>query len=199
MEIVIHSAILHVLDTHTDQPILADLLLEPEEQCLRYLSGHLQRAFSSEEARDCRFRPDSWLLPLLEQVEDDLIGVSRSIANRWFSLMQQWPAIPCADGLFVLAEVDNVPCIAALKLNYKTTWLHQIEHTSGVSNRLVQQPSALPETQEKPTKPFLLHWMAVSAGSLKKSMILTAENPPISVSTFCRQSAAIPPKKSWKW
>lgn len=154
MEIVIHSAILHVLDTHTDQPILADLLLEPEEQCLRYLSGHLQRALSSEEARDCRFRPDSWLLPLLEQVEDDLIGVSRSIANRWFSLMQQWPAIPCADGLFVLAEVDNVPCIAALKLNYKTTWLHQIEHTSGVSNRLVQQPSALPGNTGKADEAF---------------------------------------------
>ncbi len=154
MEITIHSAILHVLDTHSDQPILADLLLEPDEESLRYLTAHIQRAFCSEEARDCRFDEASSLLPILQTADEDFVAASRKLAERWFELMQRWPAIPCADGLFLLAEIDNVPCIAGLKLNYKAAWLHVSEQAGGVVNRLVRQPSALPGTSGKADEAF---------------------------------------------
>lgn len=154
MEIQIHSAILHVLDTHSDQPVLADLLLEQDDESVRYLTAHLQRAFSSEEARDCHFDETSPILEVLQMAQDDFISATRRIAYSWFELMQQWPAIPSADVLFVLAEIDDVPCIAALKLNYKSAWLHVSEHSGGVANRLVRQPSALPGSSGKADEAF---------------------------------------------
>lgn len=154
MEITIHSAILHVLDTTSDQPILADLLLEQDEESARYLTSHLQRAFCSEEARDCRFDESSSMLQILQTAEEDFVSASRQIAQTWFELMQQWPAIPNADVLFVLAEIDQVPCIAGLKLNYKAAWLHISEHSSGIVNRLVRQPAALPGTSGKADEAF---------------------------------------------
>ena len=63
MEIQVQAAILHVLDTAADEPLLADVPLAADEETARYLAGHLQRAFGSEEARDCSFRDDSPLPP----------------------------------------------------------------------------------------------------------------------------------------
>ena len=154
MEITLQAAVLHLLDTHADQPVLADRPMEAQEETARYLTAHLQRAFCSEEARDCRFDEQSPLLGLLESAEDNFVEVTRQIANRWFELLQQWPAIPAADVLFALATVDGVPCLAALKLNYKAAWLHVSEQGTGVENRLVRQPSALPGASGKADEAF---------------------------------------------
>lgn len=154
MEIILHSAILHVLDTASAEPILADVALNAEEDAARYLSAHLQRAFASEDARDCRLQDDSPLRGVLKTADDDFIGASRRIAQEWFALMQQWPGIPAGDALFALADVDGVPCLAALKLNYKAAWLHISEQAGGVANRLVRQPSALPGSSGKADEAF---------------------------------------------
>lgn len=154
MEIQVQAAILHVLDTAADEPLLADVPLAADEETARYLAGHLQRAFGSEEARDCSFRDNSPLPPVLAGAAEDFVGATQKIAREWFRLMAQWPAIPAADVLFALADVDGVPCVAALKLNYKAAWLHQSRLDSGVANLLVRQPAALPGPTGKADEAF---------------------------------------------
>ena len=38
MEITLQAAVLHLLDTHADQPVLADRPMEAQEETARYLS-----------------------------------------------------------------------------------------------------------------------------------------------------------------
>ena len=156
MEIIIHSAILHLLDTHSEQPILSDFLLELQEETLQYLSTHIQKAFLNEDTKDCTLLDCSDFFQILPLAQQDFILASKQIAEKWFSLMKQWPSIPSADLLIILAEIHQVPCIAALKLNYKTAWIHQSQIQQGIVNQLVSHSTVLPALNGKADEGFFV-------------------------------------------
>lgn len=156
MEIIIHSAILHLLDTHGEQPVLSDFLLELQPETLQYLSSHIQKAFLNEDTKDCTLLDSSDFFQILPLIQQDFILASKQIAEKWFSLMKQWPSIPSADLVIVLAEIHQVPCITALKLNYKTTWIHQSQIQQGITNQLISHSIALPALNGKADEGFFV-------------------------------------------
>uniref|UniRef100_UPI00403856A1 hypothetical protein n=1 Tax=Faecalibacterium prausnitzii TaxID=853 RepID=UPI00403856A1 len=59
MEIIIHQAILHVLDTTMDAPVLSGGPMELTAEKNAYLQNHIEKLLASDDIRQCRPLPDS--------------------------------------------------------------------------------------------------------------------------------------------
>ena len=70
MEIIIHQAILHVLDTTLDAPVLSGGGMELTAEKTAYLQNHIEKLLASDEIRQCRPLPDSAFRNELEHNQD---------------------------------------------------------------------------------------------------------------------------------
>lgn len=80
MEIIIHQAILHVLDTTLDAPVLSGGGMELTAEKTAYLQNHIEKLLASDEIRQCRPLPDSAFRNELEH-NQDFIDLSCRIAG----------------------------------------------------------------------------------------------------------------------
>ena len=62
MEIIIHQAILHVLDTTMDAPVLSGGGMEMTAEKTAYFQYHIEKLLASDDIRQCRPLPD-WTFP----------------------------------------------------------------------------------------------------------------------------------------
>ena len=58
MEIIVHQAILHVLDTTLDAPVLSGSCMEMTAEKTAYLQYHIEKLLASDDIRPCRPLPD---------------------------------------------------------------------------------------------------------------------------------------------
>ena len=141
MEIIIHQAILHVLDTTLDAPVLSGSCMEK----MAYLQYHIEKLLASDDIRQCRPLPDSAFRNELEQ-NKDFVDLSCRIAGVLFDYMHAHTTIPGAD----LAVVDGEPWLGILKLNYKNGYTHYTEEVGGAPvNSIIQQRACLPTQSGK--------------------------------------------------
>ena len=86
MEIIIHQAILHVLDTTMDAPVLSGGPMELTAEKNAYLQNHIEKLLASDDIRQCRPLPDSAFKNELEH-NQDFVDLSCRIAGVLFDYM----------------------------------------------------------------------------------------------------------------
>lgn len=144
MELIIHQAILHVLDTTMEMPVLSGSVMELTAEKTAYLQYHIEKLMASDEIRSCRLLPESAFKNELEH-NHDFIDLSCRIAGVMFDYMHAHSTIPGADLAVVDFTLDGVPWLAILKLNYKNGYTHYTEEIGGAPvNSLIQQRACLP-------------------------------------------------------
>ena len=134
MEIIIHQAILHVLDTTLDAPVLSGSGMEMTAEKTAYLQNHIEKLLASDEIRQCRPLPDSAFRNELEH-NGDFVDLSCRIAGVLFDYMHAHTTIPGADLAVVDFTRDGEPWLGILKLNYKNGYTHYTETVSGAPVR----------------------------------------------------------------
>lgn len=80
MEIIIHQAILHVLDTTMDAPVLSGSGMEMTAEKTAYFQYHIEKLLASDDIRQCRPLPDSAFKNELEH-NHDFVDLSCRIAG----------------------------------------------------------------------------------------------------------------------
>ena len=149
MEIIIHQAILHVLDTTMDAPVLSGGPMELTAEKNAYLQNHIEKLLASDDIRQCRPLPDSAFRYELEQ-NKDFIDLSCRIAGVLFDYMHAHTTIPGADLAVVDFTRDGQPWLGILKLNYKNGYTHYTESVDGAPvNSIIQQRACLPTQSGK--------------------------------------------------
>ena len=149
MEIIIHQAILHVLDTTLDAPVLSGGGMELTAEKTAYLQNHIEKLLASDEIRQCRPLPDSAFRNELEH-NQDFIDLSCRIAGVLFDYMHAHTTIPGADLAVVDFTRDGEPWLGILKLNYKNGYTHYTEEVGGAPvNSIIQQRACLPTQSGK--------------------------------------------------
>ena len=144
MEIIIHQAILHVLDTTLDAPILSGSVMELTAEKAAYLQNHIEKLLASDEIRQCRPLADSAFRNELEH-NKDFVDLSCRIAGVLFDYMHAHSTIPGADLAVVDFTRDGEPWLGILKLNYKNGYTHYTETVEGAPlNSLILQRACLP-------------------------------------------------------
>ena len=75
MEVKINQVVLHLLDPGASEPVLSDRAMDMDADLYEYYTATLERAFASDEVKNCRFLPDSAFAAEMAQNQEDLICI----------------------------------------------------------------------------------------------------------------------------
>ena len=168
MELIIHQAILHVLDTTLDAPVLSGCGMELTAEKTAYLQNHIEKLLASDDIRQCRPLPDSAFRNELEH-NRDFVDLSCRIAGVLFDYMHAHTTIPGADLAVVDFTRDGTPWLGILKLNYKNGYTHYTETVEGAPvNSIIQQRACLPTQSGKVEEGALVNLTDYSMRLLEK-------------------------------
>ena len=168
MELIIHQAILHVLDTTLDAPVLSGYGMELTAEKTAYLQNHIEKLLASDDIRQCRPLPDSAFRNELEH-NRDFVDLSCRIAGVLFDYMHAHTTIPGADLAVVDFTRDGTPWLGILKLNYKNGYTHYTETVEGAPvNSIIQQRACLPTQSGKVEEGALVNLTDYSMRLLEK-------------------------------
>ena len=195
MEIIIHQAILHVLDTTLDAPVLSGGGMELTAEKTAYLQNHIEKLLASDEIRPCRPLPDSAFRNELEH-NQDFIDLSCRIAGVLFDYMHAHTTIPGADLAVVDFTRDGAPWLGILKLNYKNGYTHYTETVEGAPvNSIIQQRACLPTQSGKVEEGALVNLTDYSMRLLEKKYDIDGHKEFYLSSVVFQYTQAEPEKK----
>lgn len=195
MEIIIHQAILHVLDTTLDAPVLSGGGMELTAEKTAYLQNHIEKLLASDEIRQCRPLPDSAFRNELEH-NQDFIDLSCRIAGVLFDYMHAHTTIPGADLAVVDFSRDGAPWLGILKLNYKNGYTHYTETVEGAPvNSIIQQRACLPTQSGKVEEGALVNLTDYSMRLLEKKYDIDGHKEFYLSSVVFQYTQAEPEKK----
>ena len=195
MEIIIHQAILHVLDTTLDAPVLSGGGMELTAEKTAYLQNHIEKLLASDEIRQCRPLPDSAFRNELEH-NQDFIDLSCRIAGVLFDYMHAHTTIPGADLAVVDFTRDGAPWLGILKLNYKNGYTHYTETVEGAPvNSIIQQRACLPTQSGKVEEGALVNLTDYSMRLLEKKYDIDGHKECYLSSVVFQYTQAEPEKK----
>ena len=195
MEIIIHQAILHVLDTTLDAPVLSGGGMELTAEKTAYLQNHIEKLLASDEIRQCRPLPDSAFRNELEH-NQDFIDLSCRIAGVLFDYMHAHTTIPGADLAVVDFTRDGAPWLGILKLNYKNGYTHYTENVEGAPvNSIIQQRACLPTQSGKVEEGALVNLTDYSMRLLEKKYDIDGHKEFYLSSVVFQYTQAEPEKK----
>lgn len=195
MEIIIHQAILHVLDTTLDAPVLSGGGMELTAEKTAYLQNHIEKLLASDEIRQCRPLPDSAFRNELEH-NQDFIDLSCRIAGVLFDYMHAHTTIPGADLAVMDFTRDGAPWLGILKLNYKNGYTHYTETVEGAPvNSIIQQRACLPTQSGKVEEGALVNLTDYSMRLLEKKYDIDGHKEFYLSSVVFQYTQAEPEKK----
>lgn len=195
MEIIIHQAILHVLDTTLDAPVLSGGGMELTAEKTAYLQNHIEKLLASDEIRQCRPLPDSAFRNELEH-NQDFIDLSCRIAGVLFDYMHAHTTIPGADLAVVDFTRDGAPWLGILKLNYKNGYTHYTETVEGAPvNSIIQKRACLPTQSGKVEEGALVNLTDYSMRLLEKKYDIDGHKEFYLSSVVFQYTQAEPEKK----
>ncbi|MGN0712025.1 MAG: nucleoid-associated protein [Anaerovoracaceae bacterium] len=129
--IIIDKAILHILDTSIEAPVLADRLMEFSPQADEFLRSHLLKALEDGDVKkgffiDSEdFDTEGFKAAVSNPDPANFITVSQQIAQNIFDIAAANPAIPAADVLMCHFRQGPEYYFGILKFNYKESYIHQ--------------------------------------------------------------------------
>ena len=147
-EIIIRSAIMHILDSTVGMPVLSDTLLELTPDMNDFLRNHIYKVISGDELKTCVFdEENSEVYHHLQNFsEETMVETSKQLAEILYAIMNANPAISPADVFFVTYQVESEQHLAILKMNYKEVYMHytSLNENQGNVNDIMKQCCALP-------------------------------------------------------
>ena len=195
MEIIIHQAILHVLDTTLDAPVLSGSGMDLTSEKTAYLQNHIEKLLASDDIRQCRPLPDSAFKNELEH-NQDFVDLSCRIAGVLFDYMHAHTTIPGADLAVVDFTRDGAPWLGILKLNYKNGYTHYTETVEGAPvNSIIQQRACLPTQSGKVEEGALVNLTDYSMRLLEKKYDIDGHKEFYLSSVVFQYTQAEPEKK----
>lgn len=152
--VILQRAILHILDSNHETPILSENELEIEKDISNFVERHISKILSDGDLKKAVWAAGSTevydICSQLQHNEPLLVEVSIKLANSLFAIMKQNPSIPSADVIFCIFELEGVKYFSLIKLNYRSSYIHNVINTTeGISNRLIKQKTTLPSEAQK--------------------------------------------------
>jgi hypothetical protein len=178
--IKIEKLIIHILDSDVQIPIFSDQELLLDADIEEFIYTHLHKILEDEASRHCEFvQQENGILNFCLELADNIEAfndISKEIASTLYNIMQKNPDIPSADLVIVLFQLDGVNHLAVLKLNYKTSFIHHIEHLEeGRVNSIIKQKTALPTEKQRIDEAAIINLETLQIQLIEKSYELNGE------------------------
>lgn len=154
-DINIIDAVVHILESNADKPVLNEYKLELTDGVYKFLYKHMNKALNDEELRYAKFNSEGGIVKDITQeyltgVNRDLVVVSQEIASQMFSIMKMCSSIPSCDLITVYMNTDQGPMIAILKIDYAKNFTHKVEIVEDkIGINIVEHLTSLPASIKK--------------------------------------------------
>ncbi|MBS6503518.1 MAG: nucleoid-associated protein [Clostridium sp.] len=153
-DINIQSAVMHVLDSEGDEPILNEYELGLNESTYRYLDKHIERCLKDEELEYARFNDEGNIITEVVQdylggKEPSLINTSKEIAKVLFRIMKSNTKIPSCNLITIHLLTDRGPMIGILKMDYVRNFTYKVDFVDNKTGIDLTQAIGLPAKNQK--------------------------------------------------
>ena len=161
-DININEAVIHILDSNGQEPVLNEYSLELDEDIYKFLYRHIEKCLKDDELKYARFNPERNIVKEVVQdylngIDNDLISLSKELASQLFIIMKGNVNIPSGDLIIVSIATDQGPMIGILKMDYVKNFTHEIQFVDQkIGIGIVPQVAGLPGSGQKIQKAAFL-------------------------------------------
>ena len=161
-DININEAVIHILDSNGQEPVLNEYSLELDEDIYKFLYRHIEKCLKDDELKYARFNPERNIVKEVVQgylsgTDKDLISLSKELASQLFIIMKGNVNIPSGDLIIVSIATDQGPMIGILKMDYVKNFTHEIQFVDQkIGIGIVPQVAGLPGSGQKIQKAAFL-------------------------------------------
>ncbi|MBQ6814396.1 MAG: nucleoid-associated protein [Lachnospiraceae bacterium] len=160
-DIYLKDTVVHILDSSVGMPVLSDSLLQYGSDFADFLKEHIYRVMTSDDIKKCQFvKEESEVYEQLTKAlsgEMDFLTFSRLVAEKLYGILNSNIDIPAADLVMACFEINQIPHMALLKMNYKESYMHQtMPDDGGNVNSIIKYRSILPSETQKLSEAALI-------------------------------------------
>ncbi len=156
-DIHIKNAALHILDSSIGMPVLSDTELDFGSDMADFMEEHIYKTITSDEIKKCRFiEEESEIYRIIEDFKNgniDFISMSKITAENLYGIMNANIDIPAGDLFVIYFEINQIPQMAFLKMNFKESYTHTtVSDGNENTNTIMKYRSILPSGSQKLTE-----------------------------------------------
>ena len=155
--IIIHNAIIHILDMSITTPVLSEVPLDIDDDTFEYIAKQITKiAFlpSNKKYTLSNNTENCQLLMTLDK--SNFESVTQSLTRNIFEIMKRCTGANSADLLYCLYETEGVNKLCMLKLDHKDSFIHKIDDLDNkISVRILKYKSTLPNISQKSDESFI--------------------------------------------
>jgi len=154
-DININEAVIHILDSNGEEPVLNEYSLELDEDIYKFLYRHIEKCLKDDELKYARFNPERNIVKEVVQdylngIDTDLINLSKELARQLFIIMKGNVNILSGDLIIASITTDQGPMISILKMDYVKNFTHEIQFKDQkIGIGIVPQVAGLPGSGQK--------------------------------------------------
>lgn len=172
-DIRIRKAIVHIMDSTVGMPVFSDTELDFGSDMADFLEEHIYKTLTSDDIKKCTFvEEESEVLGFVKAFNEesmDFVTMSKSLAEKLYGIMNANIEIPSGDLFVILYEINLIPQLALLKMNFKESYTHTtmsdgMENT----NTIMKHRSILPSGSQKLTEAALIKLDDMSVKLIEK-------------------------------
>jgi len=130
--IIIHKAIVHILDLSISSPVLSDLELEVDDDMFEYLAKQITKiAFLPTNKKYTLSNTSENCEQLLTFDKNNFELIAQNLSKNIFEIMKRCTDAKSADLMYCLYETEGVQKLCMLKLDYRDSFIHKIDEIEG--------------------------------------------------------------------
>ena len=189
--IYLKEAILHIIDRQTGDPVLSEVPLDLANDYIReYIEKKIQK-LSSPQTKVGMLAPDSAVAQLLNTYGEQFIELSHHLVNKWYEAYQQSEEAPSCDIIIAKYEIDTIPYLAFLKINFAEGYTHFVEsQDQGVENKLILHRAILANKTQKVDEGVLIQLLNYEFQLIEKKYLFSGEKKSYFSTAFIEQVPA---------
>lgn len=151
-DINLEKLVLHILDNKTGIPIFSETEHPKDEDIYEFLKSHIDKVFRDVNIKKAYLKDENEVRTLCEKLNNDreaFLDVSSNLAKKLYKVLEENVSIPACDLFCVLFKREEIEFLGMFILNYKTTYIHQVENKEDVTtNKVIKQITTLPSTSQ---------------------------------------------------
>ena len=151
--IIIHRAILHILDFNSGLTVFSDQELLVENSVETFLLKHIEKSYADQNAKKGTFYEDSTFkeqLHLYLKEESTFIDFSKYIVKTVYTAISHSEQLDSADIVVCDITIDDERKIVVFKCNNHMGFIHQVIQTDeGVKNDIINHYAIMPNLAQK--------------------------------------------------
>lgn len=177
--IKVTNAIVHILDSSMDMPVLSNARLDLSEEIEDFIKIHIFKILMSDNYKatqldDC----DNYCYKELSTYLDnnDFIAATKNLSLQLFTLMKKNVDIPAADLIFATFNYEDDSYFSILKMNYKSSYIHFVETIdTGAKNTIIKQKTVLPSEAQSLDEVVIINLDDFSVKIVEKKYLINGQ------------------------